>query len=265
MARARNIKPGFFKNEILAEVNPLGRLLFAGLWTLADREGRLEDRPKRIKAEILPYDNCDINELLNSLAESDFIQRYEVDGCHYIQINNFIKHQNPHVKESASDIPAPDVHRTSTVQEQDEHRSSPADSLNLVTDSFNPIKDISSQSPTQAPALSPATPYDDIVSLFHEHTPSLPRIQKLTDKRKKAIRARWRASPEVSTFETLFKKAEASDFLSGRNGQWTGCSFDWLMNESNMLKVLEGNYDNKGSPLKGGQQSNGRDFSALYN
>lgn len=67
MARARNIKPGFFANEDLAECDPLARLLFAGLWCLADREGRLEDRPKRIRAELLPYDSCDADELLNQL------------------------------------------------------------------------------------------------------------------------------------------------------------------------------------------------------
>ena len=37
--RARNLKPGFFKNETLAEIEPLGRLLFQGLWCMADREG----------------------------------------------------------------------------------------------------------------------------------------------------------------------------------------------------------------------------------
>lgn len=67
MARARNIKPGFFANEDLAECEPLARLLFAGLWCLADREGRLEDRPKRIRAELLPYDMCDADSLLNQL------------------------------------------------------------------------------------------------------------------------------------------------------------------------------------------------------
>ncbi|MBT9167753.1 MAG: hypothetical protein DDT19_01093 [Syntrophomonadaceae bacterium] len=113
-------------------------------------------------------------------------------------------------------------------------------------------------------ALSKATPYDDIISIFHQATPSLPRIQKLTDKRKKAIRACWRASPEIEVFKTLFKKAEASDFISGRSGQWTACSLDWLMIESNMLKVLEGNYDNRNSSTKGGQPG-GRDFSDLYN
>lgn len=107
MARTRYIKPGFFKNEILAEIDPLGRILFAGLWCWADREGRLEDRPVRIKAEILPYDNCDIEALLNALAEKGFILRYEVDGNRYIQITTFKAHQNPHKKEAQSIIPPP--------------------------------------------------------------------------------------------------------------------------------------------------------------
>ncbi len=60
--RARNIKPGFFKNEHLGTADPIVALLFEGLWLLADRDGRLEDRPLRIKAEIFPYrEGLDIN------------------------------------------------------------------------------------------------------------------------------------------------------------------------------------------------------------
>lgn len=163
MARSRNIKPGFFINDELAECEPLARLLFAGLWCIADREGRLEDRPKRIKAEILPYDDCDVDKFLNDLQEHGFIIRYEVDGNQYIQITNFKKHQNPHIKEAASIIPPPpnseqepaeelqapveelleeslelEEHHTSTVQAPDKNNSFPADSLNLIPDSLNP-------------------------------------------------------------------------------------------------------------------------------
>ena len=112
MSRARNIKPGFFKNEYLAECDPLARLLFAGLWCEADRAGRLEDRPKKIKAECLPYDECDIDSLLNQLVEKSFILRYEAEGKRYIQILMFAKHQNPHKNEAASSIPAPEEHHT---------------------------------------------------------------------------------------------------------------------------------------------------------
>ena len=124
MARSRNIKPGFFLNDELALVEPLGRILFAGLWCIADRKGRLEDRPRRIKAEVLPYDNCDLDDLLNQLVKHGFIIRYEVDGEAYIQVTNFMKHQNPHKNERDSEIPAPDCSHTSTIQAPDKQTTS---------------------------------------------------------------------------------------------------------------------------------------------
>jgi len=107
MARARNIKPSFFTNEQLAECSSWARLLFIGLWTIADREGKLEDRPKRIKIELLPYDDCNVDELLDELHGQELIIRYEVEGNKYILIPRFVKHQNPHQKEMARDYPYP--------------------------------------------------------------------------------------------------------------------------------------------------------------
>lgn len=103
--RARNLKPGFFVNEDLVELPALARLLFAGLWCMADREGRTEDRPKRIKLEVLPADDCDVDTLLDALAGKGLIIRYEIDGGRYIGIPNFSKHQSPHIREAASTIP----------------------------------------------------------------------------------------------------------------------------------------------------------------
>lgn len=136
MARARNIKPGLFVNDDLADLHPLTRLLFIGLWTIADREGRLIDNPRKIAVQVLPYDDHDVNQALDSLQERGFIQRYVVDNNPYIQIVNFAKHQNPHKNEAPSSIPAPEQHRTSTVQEPEQHTTNPADSLNPITDSF---------------------------------------------------------------------------------------------------------------------------------
>ena len=148
--RARNIKPGFYKNEDLASCSLPARLLFPGLWMMADREGRLEDRPKRIKAEVFPYDDFDVDALLCELAEAGMIVRYQVDEGEYIWIPNFLKHQNPHKREKDSDIPAlesgPEKARSSPVisgpaqckhqTSPEKARSSPADSLN--PDSLNP-------------------------------------------------------------------------------------------------------------------------------
>lgn len=109
MARARNIKPSIMDNDELAALDPLNRLLFIYLWMLADKEGRLEDRPKRIAAQALPYDRtADVGAMLDDLQSAGFIVRYSVEGLNYIQIMAFSKHQNPHVREADSEIPGID-------------------------------------------------------------------------------------------------------------------------------------------------------------
>ncbi len=106
MARSRNIKPGFFQNEDLAELDFATRLLFIGLWTEADREGRLEDRPKKLKISLFPSDDVEVESMLCGLAKYEFIRRYERDGKQIIQIVKWAKHQNPHKKEAPSVLPA---------------------------------------------------------------------------------------------------------------------------------------------------------------
>lgn len=108
MARQRMINPTFFQDDDVAMLSPWARLLFINLWCLADREGRLEDKPGRIKAQTFPYDNpVDIDGNLKELVEQGFVIRYVVDGRKYIQIKNFAKHQRPHHKEAPSTLPGP--------------------------------------------------------------------------------------------------------------------------------------------------------------
>ncbi len=140
--RARNLKPGFFKNEDLATIDPLGRILFEGLWCMADRKGKLEDRPQRIKVEILPYDNCDIEQLLDALNNKHFINRYSVSGSNFIEILNFLKHQTPHWQERDSILPSPDSPKKKLRVIQNKSKCNPSvihltpDSLLLTPDSL---------------------------------------------------------------------------------------------------------------------------------
>lgn len=179
MSRSRNLKPGFFKNEELAELPFEFRILFQGLWCLADRAGRLEDRPKRIKAEIFPYDDVDVNAGLAALSDQGFINRYSVSDNKYIQILAFEKHQNPHCKEPPSTIPAPCLHSAST----EISGTSRADSLNPITDSLNHIQ----ASPVgDAPASRPSG-YQPILDAYHETLPNCQSVSALTDKRKRSL------------------------------------------------------------------------------
>ena len=103
--RTRDIKPRFYLNDQLAECSFAPRLAFPGLWMIADRNGRLEYRPKRFRAEIFPYDQLDMEELLAELERNSLIVIYDVDGKKYIWIPTFLKHQKPHPNEKDSVIP----------------------------------------------------------------------------------------------------------------------------------------------------------------
>jgi hypothetical protein len=103
--RSRNIKPSFFVNHVLGELPFEARLLFVGLWCMADREGRLPDIPKRIRGELFPYDDVDVEASLDALVGEGFIARYTINDRKVIQVVNFLKHQNPHRKEAKSVLP----------------------------------------------------------------------------------------------------------------------------------------------------------------
>jgi len=106
--RIRQVKPGLWSNKKLASLGPHTRLLFIGLWNMADREGRLKDIISTIHYTIFPFEvQLDVNAMLLQLHRSRFIKRYSIAGEDFIQIVNFTKHQSCHVKEAPSVIPPP--------------------------------------------------------------------------------------------------------------------------------------------------------------
>lgn len=115
--------------------------------------------------------------------------------------------------------------------------------------------------------------YDEIMKDFHATCPDLPDIRALNDARKTKIRSLVKELDKLKIFpgvepekklHVIFQAAQNSDFLSGRSGKWNGCSFDWLINKTNALKVLEGQYQNKGGVSNAGrtdQRHNQEDVS----
>ena len=96
-----------------------------------------------------------------------------------------------------------------------------------------------------------------IQTLYNDICTSYPKCTSLSESRKKAIRARLNCGYTVEHIKILFQKAEASGFLKGRNDRNWRASFDWLVKDSNMAKVLDGNYDNWE-----GENHNGRNVGA---
>lgn len=128
MARIRNIKPDFFDDEGLATVSPWARLCFIGLWTEADREGRLEDRPGRLKARLFPFDaKVDVKALIDELVDEGCVIRYAVHEAKLLFIPRFAKHQYLSRREPASSLPGIDQSHTSTRPVLDQSYTSPTD------------------------------------------------------------------------------------------------------------------------------------------
>lgn len=88
--------------------------------------------------------------------------------------------------------------------------------------------------------------YQQIADMYNEICISFPRMKSLSDARKKAIKARLNTY-SLADIKTVFEKAEQSDFMKGKNDRNWSATFDWMLKDTNMAKILDGNYDNKGA------------------
>jgi len=215
MARARNIKPAFFQNEDLAELKPIERLAFIAMWTVADYKGCMEYRAKRLKVQLLPYDNCDIELIVNNLEQSRFITTYSVQGQMYIKILNFEKHQNPHPNEKKSGSDIPDIDKKdignnnlqNIVINHDKDGTNRADSLLLIPDTPNPII---AKKPLREVVVGSDEFYFDV---FWQAYPK--------KKSKEAARKAWlKLKPNLDDVLAALKWQVNSDSWKKQNGQF---------------------------------------------
>ena len=222
MARARNIKPGLFVNCELGELAPVVRLLFIGLWCLADKDGRLKDKPKSIKVQILPWDDVDVDELLGQL-DPLFIRRYEVDGGRYIQINNFERHQHPHPNEKSQGFPELPCNYTTSHEKK----------LNLVSN-----RDESLLMFNDSPILNPDSPINISSSNFDQFWAAYPRKVGKADALKK-----WqKINPDSALIEKIMTAVE----VASQSEQWNEAGGKYIPHPATWLN--QGRWDDEPLP-----------------
>lgn len=154
-------------------------------------------------------------------------------------------------------------HVTSRVTERDVTKQNKNKNKNIYNISSNEDIFETSEKTSEVPdRKSERLSYDEIMKDFHATCPDLPGIRALNDARKTKIRSLVKELDKLKIFpgvepekklHVIFQAAQNSDFLSGRSGKWNGCSFDWLINKTNALKVLEGQYQNKGGVSNAGR------------
>lgn len=270
--RIRSLKPGFFKNEQLCELSPWHRLCFEGLWLCADREGRLEDRPRRLKAEIFPYDDLDMNSLLWDLMHAGFIVRYSAPNLQpLIWIPSWSSHQFPRSDEAASKLPAyiagmerrNGTHETTFPSTRPDDRAEPtlipaltaidtdpslssdcADAGQQIGDGILDLGDgrlEMGNGNSAADAARPSFRAQDLMDLWNAVTkPPIPRCRELTDDRRRKIRARIAKRPSLTEWREAFEAIQARPFYRGQNDRGWTADFDWaIRNDTTIAKVLE--------------------------
>ena len=272
MARARMIKPEFFMHEDLAELSIPHRLLYIGLWTLADRAGRTEDRPKRIKASIFPWDDCDVDAMLSDLARAGFVVRYEVSGVRCIAIPSFGRHQKPHIREAPSILPVPPEHSLGSTQAQPRQCLAPAKAMSSRAESESESESESvSKSESESESGLRAWRADDhgdpevqavaafvadlppapgslgvLAEAWNEITTApLPRVAEMPPARRKQVQAALKRRP-LAEWRRVFEAVEASSFCRGVDGGWKA-GFDWAIRPGGVkpepaVGLLEGVY-----------------------
>ena len=154
-------------------------------------------------------------------------------------------------------------HVTSRVTEREVTKQNKNKNKNIYNISSNEDIVETSEKTSEVPdRKSERLSYDEIMKDFHATCPDLPGIRALNDARKTKIRSLVKELDKLKIFpgvepekklHVIFQAAQNSDFLSGRSGKWNGCSFDWLINKTNALKVLEGQYQNKGGVSNAGR------------
>jgi hypothetical protein len=275
--RARGLKPGLFKNEALAEITPpWGRLLFMGLWGLADREGRLIDRPGHIAVEVLPYDLTNgrltvpaVDKMLAELAHGadPFIFRYVVDGLRLIQIVNFRKHQSPHHTEKASELPEyqgvrknkrskkltvdpPKSNGEPIVNPPKGNGGNPPDSGLLTPDSGQRTPDRGHTASGVSVSAPPVT-LEDLARLWNEMAPPELKKADIPFMRPQRDAAEMmdviQRHADKSWWTRVFDEVHRSPYLRGRNEKRWKAGIDFVL--KNAETILDGKYHEGRGPL----------------
>ena len=256
MARARNIKPTFFQNEELAELTALERLAFIGMWTIADFKGCIELRPKRLKIQLLPYDNCNFEEIVTNLDKSGFISIYSVQGQRYLKIINFEKHQTPHKNERDAgseipDLPAQGLSNENLLKENKDLADfgNKTEKIGTKTDFFGTTRAESLILNPESLNLNPSKNIHDKKFNFENELIAL-NVDKLVLRDWLKVRKNKKASNTHTSLKNFLVEVEktglsvsdAVALCAGRS--WAGLKADWVLNDKPKI-FATGNFKNQ--------------------
>nr|DAL53607.1 MAG TPA_asm: replisome organizer [Bacteriophage sp.] len=234
MARKRMIDPGIWQSEDFSKLSTLAKLVFIGLFSLADDEGRGRSNPVYLKSTLFPYEegirSADIDKTLSEISSNMSVIFYTCDGSSYYSLYNWNTWQKID-RPSESKIPNynKEIMQLLFDDNSTNARRVVAPNKNRIEDNKN-IKEKEEKR-------------NRIVETYNSICTNLPQIQKLTDKRKKAIDNFTKEFTEEQ-FKEICNIANNSEFLTGNNDRGWKADFDFLMRTDKATAILEGKYSN---------------------
>lgn len=252
MSRIRSIHPGLWTDEAFVTLSPFARLLFIGMWNECDDKGTFQWSPLQLKMRLLAADNLDASGLLAEIAAAGFIMRYEVAGKPYGAVKNFAKFQRPKKMNDVHPAPLEVLDYVGLKAELETPNDEP------VPDEFPTGSELSPQMEDGGEgegegevAPDGACPPDgarftvkDFVESWNEIADlcGLPRIAKLTDRRRRAFAIRQREYPEIEDWRRAFRCLRDSRWMHGDNKNGWRADPDFFLQAKSFTKLVEGSY-----------------------
>ncbi len=230
MARKRMIDPNIWQSEDFSKLSTLGKLVFIGLFSLADDEGRGRCNPVYLKSTLFPYEegirSADIDKTLSEISSNMSVNFYSCNGSSYYSLYNWNTWQKID-RPSQSKIPEYDE-KTMQI---------------LFGDNSTNIRRTNSPNKKEDNIKEKENKRIRIKDIYNSICTNLPQIQKLTEKRNKTIDKFLKEFTEEQ-FEQICQIANSSEFLTGQNDRKWKADFDFLMRIDKATSVLEGKYSN---------------------
>ena len=263
MARIRTIKPKFWDDTKIGRITRDARLLYIGLWNFSDDIGVVIGDSIWLKSKIFPYDQIQIQQFekwMNELVINGFICLLSYKEERFIYLPSFTRHQVIN-KPNYEDLNIPkslidNIKNEITGQSRNNTVSFTEQSVLIIgigkgNGDIPPVVPQGDGSHSDDES-NERIDYNALMSTFNKiFENKLPKVSSMTDKRKKAVKARVSEHGKASIM-AVFNNVIQSAFLLGRNDQNWRCDFDWIFKQTNFVKILEGNYN--GTRLSKNQQ-----------
>ena len=243
MSRKRMIDPNIWQSEDFSKLSNLAKLVFIGLFSLADDEGRGRCNPVFLKSNLFPYDesirSADIDKTLSEISSNMSVILYSCNGSNYYSLYNWNTWQKI---DRPSESKIPEYNENTMQRLFDEYstnaRRTFAPNKNIIEDNKNKNENKNENKNTKEDNRK------TIVETYNTFCTNFPKVQKITDKRNKAI-DNFLKEFTIEQFEEICKIANCSEFLIGNNDHNWKADFDFLMRVDKATAIMEGKYSNK--------------------